>query len=82
MNKDIGRGFVYTGPEGMQSEYVPTDWSQLFIVLLTKSDDLATVDEFHPLANTSTVGKIFFLSCCGAIIIVHFKNYALSYLMV
>ena len=34
--------------------------AQAFIVLLSKSKDLASVAEFRPIAITSTVGKIFF----------------------
>jgi len=39
---------------------VPADWAQAFIVLLSKSNDLASVAEFRPIAITSTIGKIFF----------------------
>ena len=43
-----------------QAKDVPADWAQAFIVLLSKSNDLASVAEFCPIAITSTIGKIFF----------------------
>ena len=39
---------------------VPADWAQAFIVLLSKSNDLASLSEFRPIAMTSTIWKIFF----------------------
>ena len=39
---------------------VPTDWAEAFIALLSKSQNLASVSEFRPIAVTSTIGKIFF----------------------
>ena len=37
-----------------------TDWAEAFIALLSKSQNLASVSEFRPIAVTSTIGKIFF----------------------
>ena len=39
---------------------VPTDWAEAYIALLSKSENLASVSEFRPIAITSTIGKVFF----------------------
>jgi hypothetical protein len=43
-----------------ESQIVPSDWAQAFIILLSKSDILDDPAEFRPIAITNTVGKIFF----------------------
>jgi len=39
---------------------IPLDWARAYIILLAKSQDLANISEFRPIAITSTSGKIFF----------------------
>ena len=43
-----------------RSKCIPVDWEEVYIILLSKSEDLSLVSEFRPIAITSTVGKIFF----------------------
>ena len=42
------------------AKVVPADWAQAFIMLLSKSNEHASVAEFRAIAITSTIGKIFF----------------------
>ena len=58
--KSLQNFVVKFARKNWQAKDVPADWAQAFIVLLSKSNDLATVAEFRPIAITSTIGKIFF----------------------
>ena len=57
---------------------IPADWAQAFIVLLSKSQDLATVSEFRPIAITCTVGKIFFSVVADRLQLFMLKNNFIS----
>ena len=43
-----------------KTKEIPDDWAQAFIVLIAKSEDLADVSEFRPIAITAAAGKILF----------------------
>ena len=43
-----------------QSQDIPKDWAEAFIILLFKAGQLSNVADFRPIAITSVTGKIFF----------------------
>ena len=48
------------GQEIWKSRHVPSDCATVYIILLSKSNDLHLVSEFRPIAISCVAGKIFF----------------------
>jgi hypothetical protein len=40
-------------------QHIPRTWSQAFIILLEKSDNISSPDQYRPIALTDSLGKIF-----------------------